>query len=154
TAMHEDEPCFWCHSSGSSGRPKAVVHAHRFASQVHRVAVDLLGITEHDRLFASSKLFFAYPLGNSFFAGMKIGATVVLDPQWPTAQSVAETVMRHRPTVLFSVPALYRNLIKAGLARTLGEHLRVCVSAGEALPPSLREEWMKQTGITIANGFG
>lgn len=153
-AMQPDEPCFWCHSSGSSGRPKAVMHAHRFASQVERVAVDLLGINGHDRIFASSKLFFAYPLGNSFFAGLKIGATVVLDSQWPTAATVADTIAQHGVTVLFSVPSLYRNVLKARLAPKLAQSLRVCVSAGEALPPSLREDWKQQTGITIANGLG
>ncbi len=152
--MADDEPCFWCHSSGSSGRPKAVVHGHRFALQVERVATELLGITPTDRLFASSKLFFAYPLGNALFAGLKIGATVILDPQWPTAATVAAAVATQRPTVLFSVPSLYRNLLKAGAARKLADSLRICVSAGEALPPSLREDWRKQTGITIANGFG
>ena len=154
TAMDEDAPCFWCHSSGSSGRPKAVVHAHRFAGQVERVAVDLLGMTRADRVYASSKLFFAYPLGNSLFAGLKTGATVILDPEWPTAASVAATIRTQRPTVLFSVPALYRNMLKAGLAPGVAATLRTCVSAGEALPPPLRDEWLKATGITLQNGFG
>ena len=52
-AMAEDAPAFWTHSSGSSGRPKAVVHAHRFASAVERVAAELLGVGAEDRLFAS-----------------------------------------------------------------------------------------------------
>ncbi len=154
-AMAPEEPCFWCHSSGSSGQPKAVMHAHRFATQVERVAADLLGVTAADRLFASSKLFFAYPLGNSFFAGLKLGATVILDPRWPTPASVAQTIAEHRPTVLFSVPSLYRNLLKSGVAPGLASNgLRVCVSAGEALPSGLRNEWQRQTGIVIQNGFG
>ncbi len=153
-SMAPDDACFWCHSSGSSGRPKAVMHAHRFATQVERVAVDLLGIGPRDRLYASSKLFFAYPLGNALFAGLKAGATVILDPQWPTPASVAQTIAAQCPTVLFSVPALYRNLLKTGLAKGAAGTLRVCVSAGEALPPSLREAWHKATGITIKNGFG
>ena len=151
----EEAPAFWTHSSGTSGKPKAIVHAHRFALSVESVARELLGLTANDRIFASSKLFFAYPLGNSLFAGLKLGATVILDAQWPTAASVAATIAAQKPTVFFSVPALYRNLLKAGLAPELVEHgVRVCVSAGEALPPSLRGEWRKQTGISIANGYG
>ncbi len=154
-AMHEESPAFWSHSSGTSGKPKAVVHAHRFAQHVERVAADVLGIGVDDRLFASSKLFFAYPLGNSLFSGLKLGATVIVDPQWPSAESVAETMKAQRPTVLFSVPSLYRNLLKEGFAARLAKcGLRRCVSAGEALPSTLREAWRKETGITIVDGYG
>jgi 4-hydroxybenzoyl-CoA reductase subunit beta len=153
--MDENEPAFWSHSSGTSGMPKAVMHAHRFARQIERVSAELLGVRADDRLFASSKLFFAYPQTNCLFAGLKLGATVVLDPEWPTAVNVAATIAAERPTVLFSVPSLYRNLLKEGLATRLAKgSLRLCVSAGEALSPSLREEWRKQTGLTIVNGYG
>lgn len=153
--VEEDAPAFWTHSSGSSGSPKAVVHAHRFALSVERVAAELLGVVADDRLFASSKLFFSYPLGNSLFAGLKLGATVIVDPQWPTAANVAATIAAQRPTVFFSVPSLYRNLLKEGRARQLAQHgVRAYVSAGEALSASLREEWRKHTGISIFNGYG
>ena len=150
-----ETPAFWTHSSGTSGKPKAVVHAHRFALTVESVADGLLGLGADDRFFASSKLFFAYPLGNSLFAGLKLGGTVILDPQWPTAASVAATIAEQKPTVFFSVPSLYRNLLKAGLAQRLVEHgVKVFVSAGEALPAGLRGEWRKQTGVSIVNGYG
>ena len=150
-----DAPAFWTHSSGTSGRPKAVVQAHRFALSVEAVAEELLGVRPEDRLFASSKLFFSYPLGNSLFPGLKLGATLILDPQWPTAAGVAATVAAQRPTVFFSVPSLYRNLIKEGFAPRFADRgIRVCVSAGEALPTSLRDEWRRQTGMSIVNGFG
>lgn len=154
-AMDEQAPAFWCHSSGTSGKPKAVVHAHRFARQIEQVSRDGLGLRADDRLFASSKLFFSYPQTNSLFAGLKLGATVILDPQWPTAASVAATVAAQRPTVLFSVPSLYRNMLHEGLAPGIAQAgVRLCVSAGEALPDSLREGWRKQTGLSIANGYG
>ena len=84
--MDENEPAFWAHSSGTSGMPKAVIHAHRFARQIERVSAELLGVRADDRLFTSSKLFFAYPQTNCLFAGLKLGATVILDPEWPTAR--------------------------------------------------------------------
>lgn len=150
-----DTPAFWVHSSGTSGKPKAVVHAHRFAREVERVSRERLGITAEDRLFASSRLFFSYPQTNSLWAGLKLGATVVLDPQWPTAQSVAATVAATRPTVLFSVPSLYRLMLHEGLAPGLAAAgLRLCVSAGEALPQSLRDAWRAQTGLPMVDGYG
>lgn len=154
-AMDPEAPAFWCHSSGTSGKPKAVVHAQRVARRIDQVSREALGVRADDRLFASSKLFFAYPQTNILFAGLKLGATLVLDPQWPTAQSVIDTVEAQRPTVLFSVPSLYRNLLHEGLApRIARAGVRQCVSAGEALPASLRDEWRKQTGLTIFNGYG
>jgi acyl-coenzyme A synthetase/AMP-(fatty) acid ligase/rubrerythrin len=154
-AMHPDAPAFWCHSSGTSGKPKAVVHAQRFAQRVEQVSREGLGVRADDKLFATSKLFFAYPQTNSLLAGLKLGATVVLDPQWPTAQGVVTTVDAQRPTVLFSVPSLYRNLLHEGLASRIARAgVRLCVSAGEALPPSLREAWREHTGLTIVNGYG
>lgn len=153
--MGDEAPAFWTHSSGTTGKPKAVVHAHRFARAIERVSAEALGIRPDDRLFASSKLFFSYPQTNSLYAGLKLGATVILDPQWPTAASVAATVAAQRPTVLFSVPSLYRNLLKEDLARAVAASgVRLCVSAGEALAPSLRDEWRRQTGLSIANGYG
>jgi acyl-coenzyme A synthetase/AMP-(fatty) acid ligase len=97
--MDAEAPAFWTHSSGTTGKPKAVVHAHRFAREIERVSAERLGVTPDDRLFASSKLFFSYPLTNSLFAGLKLGATVILDPQWPTAAGVVATLATQRPTV-------------------------------------------------------
>lgn len=154
-AMAADAPAVWCHSSGTSGKPKAVIHAHRFVAQVERVSREGVGIRPGDRMFASSRLFFSYPQTHLIYAGLKLGATLILDPQWPTAASVAATVAAHRPDVLFSVPSLYRNLLHEGLAPRIGEAgVRVCVSAGEALPASLRDEWRRQTGLEIVNGYG
>ncbi len=154
-AMAPDAPAFWCHSSGTSGKPKAVVHSQRFAQRIEQVSREGLGIGADDRLFASSKLFFSYPQTNSLCAGLKLGATVLLDPQWPTAQSVAASVRALRPSVLFCVPSLYRNLLHEGLAPAIaGAGVRLCVSAGEALPASLREAWREQTGLTIVDGYG
>ncbi len=150
-----DTPAFWCHSSGTSGKPKAVVHAHGFAREIERVSRERLGIQAGDRLFATSRLFFSYPQTNSLFAGLKIGATVILDARWPTALSAVETVEQTRPTIFFSVPSLYRSILHAGLApRLAAAGVRLCVSAGEALPASLREAWRQACGLPMADGYG
>ena len=153
--MEAEAPALWTHSSGTSGRPKAVVHVHRFAREVERVGAELFDITAEDRLFASSKLFFAYPQTNCLYTGLKLGATVILDPQWPTAANVAAAIAAHKPTVLFSVPSLYRNLLKEGCGPALAKSgVRLTVSAGEALSAGLREEWRRQTGLPLADGYG
>src|SRR5574337_365912 len=154
-AMAADAPAVWCHSSGTSGKPKAVIHGHRFAGEVERVSREGVGVRPGDRMYASSKLFFSYPQTHLVYAGLKLGATLILDSQWPTAATVAAIVEAQRPDVLFSVPSLYRNMIHEGLAPRIAEAgVRICVSAGEALPASLRDEWRRQTGLEIVNGYG
>lgn len=153
--MDDAAPAFWGHSSGTSGKPKAVVHPQRFALHCHRVAAEVLHVRPDDRLFATSKLFFAYPQANSLFSGLKQGATVILAADWPTAARVTAIVERERPTVFFTVPSMYRTLLKAGLApRFRDRGIRICVSAGEALPSHLRAEWRRQSGLAIIDGYG
>jgi acyl-coenzyme A synthetase/AMP-(fatty) acid ligase/rubrerythrin len=153
-SVHENTPAFWCYSSGTSGKSKPVVHRHGFAREVERIPRERLGVMASDRFFATPRLFFSYPQANSLFAGLKIGATIILDPQWPTAAAVAATVARMRPSVFFSVPSTYRDLLQAGLAPAIAAGgVRRCVSAGESLPPSLRKAWRDATGLGLVEGY-
>ncbi|HNO63219.1 MAG TPA: AMP-binding protein, partial [Thauera aminoaromatica] len=147
----DDDPAFLLYSSGTTGRPKGILHAHRAIRDAHVFARDLLGARPEHRFYSSSKLFFAYPLANAFFAGLRLGATVVLDPEWPDPARVAAMVERHEPHIFFSVPTLYRRLIDAGV-RFRGVH--AAVSAGEACPPALARDWQAMTGVPLVNGYG
>jgi len=147
-------PAFWLYSSGTTGLPKAVVHAHRVVPAVARCGAEVLGIDASDRLFAPSRLFFAYPLANSLFTGLACGATVILQRDWPTVDNVAATAARDRPTVFFSVPAFYRALLHEGRAKGLARGVRLAVSAGEAIAPALAQQWRAETGVPIWDGYG
>lgn len=150
-----EDMALWIYTSGTTGRPKAVIHVQRTVNGCMAVAQELLGLTAGDRLYASSKLFFAYSLGNSLLAGLRLGATVILDGEWPTAERVATICERHHPTALFSVPTLYHKIIQAGLAQRLkAAGLRHLVSAGESLPLSVRRELQQVTGISPFSGYG
>jgi acyl-coenzyme A synthetase/AMP-(fatty) acid ligase len=150
-----DDPAFWIYSSGTTGRPKAVVHAHRSVTGCAAFARDVLAVTAADRLYATSKLFFAYPLANSLLAGLLLGATVILEESWPEPVGVAATVSLHRPTVMLSVPTLYHQLLEAGVAeRVAAAGVRYFVSAGEALPSAVAQRWCERTGSRILGGYG
>lgn len=149
------DPALWIGTSGTTGTPKGVIHAQRTVLQAHSFARELLGLTAADRLYATSKLFFAYALGNSLFAGLRAGATVILDRQWPTPARVAEMVAKHRPTLFFSVPTLYHKMLQAGVAVQLASAgIRHFVSAGETLPPLVRKGWQEATGQAPISGYG
>lgn len=152
----ESDPALWIGTSGTTGTPKGVVHAHRLVHGCDAFARHILGVSRSDRLYATSKLFFAYALGNSLLAGLRRGATVILDREWPTPQRVREMVGRYRPTVLFSVPTLYQKmLLEPGLTAFLaGADVHNYVSAGEALPPGVRAGWLAQTGKAPISGYG
>lgn len=151
----EEDPALWIGTSGTTGVPKGVIHAQRCVVDPHAFARGVLGLSAADRLYASSKLFFAYALGNSLFAGLRAGATVILDREWPTPERVVEMVARHRPTLLFSVPTLYHKMLQSGGATRLADAgIRHFVSAGEALPAAVRAGWQRATGRAPVSGYG
>jgi benzoate-CoA ligase len=153
--LPDDAPAIWIYTSGTTGLPKAVIHAQRTFIASADFARAILGLGAQDRIYASSKMFFAYALGNSLLAGLRLGATVILDPEWPTAERVAEIAERHRPTTLFSVPTLYLKMLQSGVAaRLVAAGVRHFVSAGETLPPTLRRNWQDATGVAPVSGYG
>ena len=111
--VEADAPCFMLFSSGTTGKPKGIIHAHRCVADVHVFARDILGANHADRFISTSKLFFAYPVANSLFAGLRLGASVVLDPGWPNPDAVAALVRDNAPTLFFSVPTFYQRLLEA-----------------------------------------
>ncbi len=153
--LPQDAPALWVYTSGTTGLPKAVMHAQRSVIGSADFAREILGLCAEDRIYASSKMFFAYALGNSLCAGLRLGAAVIIDSEWPTAERVAEIVERHRPTVLFSVPTLYLKMLQAKVAmRIAAAGVRRFVSAGEALPAAVRRDWREATGVAPVSGYG
>lgn len=151
---HRDAPAFWLYSSGSTGPPKGCVHLHHDMVVCSELfAKGVLGITEQDRCFSVAKLFFAYGLGNALYFPLAVGATSILMPGLPAPARVYETIERHRPTLFFSVPTGYGMLLAHAGDFDLSS-VRLAVSAGEALPPSLYERFKQRFGIDILDGIG
>lgn len=150
-----DDMAFWLYTSGTTGTAKAAVHLHHHVAMAHRFPGEALALGPGDRVFATSKLFFAYALGNNLFPALKLGATSILFDGWPDSAAVMAIIERHRPTVLLAVPTMYRNLLRDGVAtRERFGGVRHCVSAGERLPVVLFERWRDATGHPIIDGIG
>src|SRR5438093_2886843 len=152
-----DDAAFWQYSSGSTGFPKGAVHLHHdMVICCETYGKQVLGITPSDRVFSAAKLFFAYGLGATGFLPMSVGAQAMLYPHRPTPEGVFETIARFRPTIFFGVPTLYAGMLAVKEAETRFDlsSLRLCVSAGEALPDELYKRWRARFGVEIIDGIG
>lgn len=153
--MAPDEVAFWLYSSGTTGQPKAVIHAHRSMLVADRLLHEYLGARPGERVMITSKMFFGYALGHSTMGGLQCGATVIVFSGWPDAAVIIDVVERYRPQVLFSTPVMYRNLLQEGACATEGfRAIRHFFSAGEKLPESLFEQWRQACGQPICDGLG
>jgi benzoate-CoA ligase len=151
-----DDVCFWLYSSGSTGLPKGTVHLHSHLIQTAELyARPVLGIREDDVVFSAAKLFFAYGLGNSLTFPMSVGATAILMAERPTPAAVFQRLQQKRPTIFYGVPTLYAALLASPeLPKREALNIRVCTSAGEALPADIGTRWTKHFGVDILDGIG
>ena len=154
---HKDDSALWLYSSGSTGFPKGCVHLqHDMVYCTEYYAKSVLGITENDITFSAAKLYFAYGLGNGLYFPFGVGASTVLYPGRPLAEDMFRVVEQYRPTIFFGVPTLYGSMLALPDAgkRFDFSSVRICVSAGEALPADILRRWQETFGVQILDGIG
>lgn len=153
--VDRDDMAFWLYSSGSTGRPKGVVHLHHDMEYTcEHYARGVLGLGRDDVTFSSTKLFHAYGLGNGLSFPLSCGATSVLMSGPSRPEPILATLRAHRPTVFFSVPALFRAIAADAAADGALDSVRICASAAEPLPVHVAERWQERFGVEIVDGIG
>jgi benzoate-CoA ligase family protein len=151
-----DDACFWLYSSGTTGFPKGAVHLqHDMVYCAENYARGVLDIAEKDRTFSVAKLFFAYGLGNGLYFPFYVGATTILYPGRPEPKLIYQVATKYKPTLFFCVPTAYAGLlaVEDTAAYDLSS-VRMCVSAGEALPKALYDRWLAKWRVEILDGIG
>ncbi len=152
-----EDVVYWGYTSGSTGAPKAAVHAHAdFVAAADLVGVGVFGLGADDLVFSASKLYFAFGLGNALYFPARVGAASVLVPDRITAERALEVIAAERPTVFFAVPTLYARMLEVPEAEQRFDlsSLRYGVSSGEALPPAIFDAWADRFGLELVEVVG
>ncbi len=164
-ATGPQDHAFWLYSSGSTGRPKGTVHTHGnpwWTAELYGKPV--LGLTEEDICFSAAKLYFAYGLGNGLTFPLSVGATVVLMAERPTPDAtfrrwtgtaLPAEATGVKPTVFFGAPTGFAGMLASpSLPARDSVALRMCSSAGEALPGEIAQRFKAHFGCEIIDGIG
>ena len=152
---HRDEAAHWVYTSGSTGEPKAAVHLHRSTVfSVEPYVRHVIQMTPQDINFSISPLFSSYGLANGLFMPLWIGAAACQLPERPQPERILEILKMYRPTLMYWVPTGYGRLLRECTEMKELNCLRLCISAGEALPAPIYEEWRRRTGLDILDGVG
>jgi len=155
-ATSPDDPGFWLYSSGSTGRPKGTTHTHAnpyWTAELY--GKPILGLKEEDVCFSAAKMFFAYGLGNALSFPLSVGATVVVMAERPTPDATFLRWKAHQPTVFFGAPTGFAGMLASPNLPARSEvSLRLCSSAGEALPAELGQRFTQHFGVEIVDGIG
>lgn len=153
---HRDDAAIWLFSGGTTGRPKAVVQTHAsFANTTELYARGVIGYREDDVTLSVPKLYFGYATGSNLFFPFSTGGAAVLFPERCTPEVLFEKIERFRPTILVNVPTMIDQMVSHpdAAGRDLSS-LRLCTSAGEALPEELHRRWTETFGVELLDGLG
>ncbi len=150
-----DQAAYLIYTSGTTSRPKGVLHAHRAAWGRRPMYQGWYGISSNDRVLHAGAFNWTYTLGVGLTDPWANGATSIIytgekDPAvWP------KLIWDHGATIFAAVPGLYRQIMKYGDARSgaFGT-MRHGLTAGEAPPPGFFEEWQARTGFELYESIG
>jgi benzoate-CoA ligase len=151
-----DDIAIWLFTSGSTGHPKGAVHLHHdLPYNTECYAKRVLGVSENDLTVSVPKLFFGYATGTNLLFPFAVGGATALFSERSTPEKMFEIIERYRPTILTSVPTMINGMlnVEGAKGRDLSS-LRMCLSAGEALPVELYNRWVETFGVEILDGIG
>jgi 2-aminobenzoate-CoA ligase len=156
-ATASDDVALIAFTSGTTGIPKGCMHFHRdVMAMCSGFAEQVLGITANDRCIGTPPIAFTFGLGGLVCFPMAARASVVLLER-ASPESLLDAIGATGATITFTAPTFYRHMaiaIREQPGRFDTTSLRVCVSAGEALPDATRTLWREATGIEMLDGIG
>jgi benzoate-CoA ligase len=154
-ATRADEAAFWMYSSGTTGKPKGILHSHANCAHAGKLYRELLPAHDPMVVLATSKLFFAFALDHAFLGALACGATTILNEGWPEPEAILAQARAHRPTIFLSVPTFFRRLLalpKGALAPLAS--VRANLTGGERFPDAVAAQWREAVGSELLTVYG
>jgi benzoate-CoA ligase family protein len=151
-----DDVAIWKFTTGSTGAPKACVHPAASSLVSHRdYALGVLDLGADDVVLPVPKLFFGYARDLAALYPFGVGGAGIAFPERTTPERIFELIATHRPTILVNVPTMMSAMVSHPDASTQDlSCLRLCTSAGEALPAELHRKWDEAFGVEVVDGIG
>jgi benzoate-CoA ligase family protein len=152
----KDDIALWKFTTGSTGQPKGAVHpVHSPVLSNDWYAQGVLGVRENDVVLPVPKLFFGYARDLAALYPFGVGGAGIVFPERTTPERIFELIAEHRPTILVNVPTMMAQMVDHPDARSQDlSCLRLCTSAGEALPRELHDRWLDSFGVEVLDGIG
>ena len=148
-----DRPGYLVYTSGTSGRPRAVVHAHRAVWARRSMWQGWYDLTEQDRMLHAGALNWTFTLGTGLFDPWAVGATALVPEAGIAPEDLPRLLGRYGVTLFAAAPGVYRKMLKSAAPLAL-PHLRHGLTAGERLPDATRAAWMAATGRPVYEAYG
>ena len=150
------DPAYLVYTSGTTGYPKGVLHAHR--AMIGRTPASTYWFDfarEGDRIMHSGKFNWTYVLGSGLMDPLYLGKTVIVHEGKNDANTWPRLIKKHSATIFVGVPTIYRQIVqKSDLTRADVPTLRHCMSAGEHLSDEVLTQWRERFGVDIYEAVG
>jgi benzoate-CoA ligase family protein len=154
--VSEGDIAIWKFTTGSTGKPKGCVHTARSPMvSFEGYARGVLDFRADDVVLPVPKLFFGYARDLAALFPFGVGASGVIFAERPSPELLFEMIASYRPTILVNVPTMMQAMLDhPGAADQDLSCLRLCTSAGEALPEPLHHRWHDAFGVEVLDGIG
>lgn len=151
-----EDPAFMLYSSGTTGRPKGILHAHRWVVTVGDPAKIQMEYAVDDVVLTPGEFSFMGTFGHAFMFPLYSGCTIALYGERPVSEQVISALAKHGATIFVSVPTFYRTLL-ANLALRdsfVATKLKRVISTGEPLGAAVYEKWMTEYKTPLFDVYG
>jgi acetyl-CoA synthetase len=150
-----DDPAYLVYTSGTTGHPKGVLHAHRAMIGRTPAATHWFDFRPGDRIMHSGKFNWTYVLGSGLMDPLYNGLTVIVHEGRNDATLWPRLIAKHGCTVFIGVPTIYRQIIqKTAYSKEDVPTLRHCMSAGEHLSDEMLAAWRERFGMDVYEAIG